>query len=113
MFREVPVQGGAQEDSEQLHPGGAPVLEPRTPSQILGVRQDVQRVEAALEQLPEIYAEVIRLGRLQRLPYKEIGVRLGGRSEDAVRKLLHRALIKLTGLVSDRSGEGHEDLRPS
>lgn len=81
-------------------------VEVRTPSHILDRRYELEAVERALAQLPENYQQVVRWARLEHLPYREIGTRLGGRSEDAVRKLLVRALIKLTALVESESKAG-------
>lgn len=103
IFREVPVSERTRSrESEAL---GVEPIEARTPSLILGLRQDVQRVEAALAKLSPLHAEVIRLARLEKLPYRTIGEQLGGRSEDAVRKLLHRALVKLSRLAGETCEE--------
>lgn len=84
-------------DSSELPLG----VESRTPSRILGNRHELDAVERALEKLPADYAQVIRWARIDRLPYRDIGERLGGRSEDAVRKLLMRALVRLSRLVEN------------
>ncbi|MBL8899216.1 MAG: sigma-70 family RNA polymerase sigma factor [Planctomycetes bacterium] len=93
----------ASEDSTARSPAELGV-EPRTPSHILDRRDELAAVERAMERLPQEYREVVRMARLEHMPYREIGERMGGRSEDAVRKLLMRAMLKLTQLVDDERG---------
>ena len=57
--------------------------------------EEAQRLEAALESLPEAQREVILLRKFEELSFAEIGARLG-RSEDAARMLLARAMTALT-----------------
>jgi RNA polymerase sigma-70 factor (ECF subfamily) len=64
-------------------------------SQVIG-KEDVQRLERALRDLPEEYREVIGLCRIAGLSRDEAGKRLGGRSAGAVRSLLNRALVALS-----------------
>jgi RNA polymerase sigma factor (sigma-70 family) len=75
-----------------------------TPSRDAVGRERLQRVAAALEQLPDDYREVIGLARVAGLPHREIAARLG-RSEPATRKLLGRALAAL----GDALGEPADD----
>ena len=59
------------------------------------VRDDLTAVvNAGIARLPEHYATVLRLRYWERLPYAEIGARMG-RSEEAVRKLWVRSLDRL------------------
>ncbi len=53
------------------------------------------RLEQALAELPEDYREIILLRRYQEFAFKEIGERLG-KSPDACRMLLARAMTALT-----------------
>lgn len=57
--------------------------------------ETVQRLERALETLDEHYREIIVLRKLEELSFKEIGERVG-KSPDACRMLLARALSALT-----------------
>ena len=59
-------------------------------------------LERVLAALPDEYREVIRLMRVENLPYSEVAERMG-RSEVAVRKLLSRALARL---VEDLTRDG-------
>ncbi|MCA8953935.1 MAG: sigma-70 family RNA polymerase sigma factor [Planctomycetes bacterium] len=75
-----------------------------TPSARALVAEEVERLEAAIEQLPEEQREVITLAHLAGLSRAEIGERMG-RSEEAVRALLHRAMARLMILL-DGDGAG-------
>jgi RNA polymerase sigma-70 factor (ECF subfamily) len=65
--------------------------------------EEVQRLEAAIDSLPEEQKEVITLAHLAGLSRADIGVQMG-RSEEAVRALLHRAKARLAILLD--TGEG-------
>ncbi len=60
----------------------------------------MEQLEQALETLDEQYREIIVLRKLEELSFKEIGKRLG-KSPDACRMLLARALTALTLKMSD------------
>ncbi len=70
------------------------VQELLTPSGELIKREELGRLEAALDRLPEDYREVISLSRLLGMPHVEIAKHLG-KSEGATRILLHRAIARL------------------
>ena len=67
----------------------------------------LQRIERAFEQMPEEYREVITLAHLVGLSRAEIAQQLG-KSEGAVRVLLHRALARMSSILSGpgTGGEG-------
>jgi RNA polymerase sigma factor (sigma-70 family) len=69
-----------------------------SPSRVAVAREELERIEAAFEQLPEDYREVVLHSRLMGLPRAEVA-RLMQRSESSVRNLLHRALAQLAGLL--------------
>lgn len=69
-----------------------------TPSRVVQAREEVARIEAAFDALPEEYREVIAMARILGLPHAEIAAHLG-RSEGATRMLLYRALEKLSELL--------------
>ena len=69
-----------------------------TPSQALRTREEVERIEAAFDQLPEHYREVITLARLAGLTHAEIAEQTG-RSEGSVRMLLYRGLEQVSELL--------------
>lgn len=74
-----------------------------SPSQAASAREDVERLEAAFDRLPEHYRDVLVEARLLGLSREEIGGRTG-RTPDAVSALLARATAKLAGLLGDPGG---------
>ena len=75
------------------------------------------RLDGAIQRLSPVHRQVISLARLEKLPLKEVASRLG-RSHEAVRQLLRRALQQLKedfgdteslGLPPRRLGEGQGD----
>jgi RNA polymerase sigma-70 factor (ECF subfamily) len=69
-----------------------------TPSEVAAAREHVERVERAFDQLTEEQREVVTLAHLVGLSRAEIGEQLG-KSEGAVRVILHRALAKIAELL--------------
>ena len=76
---------------------GEDVLEARVTSVLSGMIRDerAERLEEAMEGLSDAHREIILLRKFQELPFREIAGRLG-KSEDACRMLLARALSALT-----------------
>ena len=70
-------------------------LDATTPSAIVSKREDLARLERAIDQLKREYRDVIILTKIEGLSYKEIGERLG-KSPDAVRMLVPSAMAELT-----------------
>lgn len=71
--------------------------EPRyttTPSAIMSKREDLARLEKAIDKLRPEYREVILLAKIEELSYSQIGSRLG-KSVGAVKMLVSRATIAL------------------
>ena len=77
---------------ELLHDGGAYTA--LSPSQEAMGHEEIERLEAVLDQLSHDHREVIVLARIVHLPHADIAEQMG-RSVSAVRKLLARALAKL------------------
>ena len=76
--------------------GGAPgPIDATTPSVIMSRKEDLARLEQAIDELKPEYREVIVLTRIEGLSYQEVGNRLSKNSE-AVRKLVFRAMSALT-----------------
>lgn len=67
----------------------------QTPSQKIAMHEDLRRLETALAKLPEDYREVIIMAQYEGLSFLEIAEHVG-RSPDACRMLLVRALARLT-----------------
>jgi RNA polymerase sigma-70 factor, ECF subfamily len=83
---------------------GAAYARISTPSGKALLAEEIARLEAAIDQLPEEQREVITLAHLVGLSRAEIGVQMG-RSEEAVRSLLHRAKARLSILLDVRQAE--------
>jgi len=71
-----------------------------TPSRGLMVREEVERIEGAFSQLSEEQREVVTMAHVLGLSRAEIGERMG-KSEGAVRVLLHRALARVSKLLAE------------
>jgi RNA polymerase sigma-70 factor (ECF subfamily) len=69
-----------------------------TPGAQARAREEGERLQRALNQLPEDYRQVIELRNYERCSYEEIGQRMG-RSAEAVRKLWARAVVQLQQLL--------------
>ena len=67
-----------------------------TPSAIMSKREDLTKLAKALDALKPEYRKVIVLTKIDGLSYKEIADKLG-KSGDAVRMLVSRAIAALTG----------------
>ena len=72
-----------------------------SPSRQMMVREEIERVERAFESLPEDYREVITLAHVVGLSRAEIAEQMG-KSEGAVRVLLHRALRTVARDLGER-----------
>lgn len=72
-------------------------IDSTTPSVIMSRKEELDKLEKAIDELKPEYREVIILKRIEGLSYKEIGERLG-RSPDAIGMLLSRAMVALTSV---------------
>jgi RNA polymerase sigma-70 factor (ECF subfamily) len=80
--------------------GNAGPIEATTPSVIMSKREDLARLEKAIDVLKPEYREIIVLTKIEGLSYKEIADRLG-KSDEAVRKQVSRALEALIGIFEN------------
>lgn len=92
--KEVPLRGQGQTT------GGRPFavpepLETTTPSVIMSKREDLSKLEKAIDSLKPEYREVIILTKIEGLSYGEIGGRMN-KSADAIRMLVPSAMAELT-----------------
>ncbi|MEZ5967116.1 MAG: sigma-70 family RNA polymerase sigma factor [Planctomycetota bacterium] len=71
-----------------------------TPSRVMAAREDIARIEAAFDALPDDYREAITLHRICGLGHAEIAERMG-RSEGAVRNLVYRGMSRLALQVEE------------
>lgn len=67
-------------------------------------REEIERLEAAIDALPAEQREAITLAHLVGLSRAEIGAQMG-RTEEAVRQLLHRARARLAMLLEERPSD--------
>ena len=76
--------------------GTAGPIDATTPSVIMSRKEELDKLEKAIDELKPEHRDVIVLKRIEGLSYKEIGERLG-KSADAIGMLLSRAMVALTG----------------
>ena len=81
--------------AESEYIGSHGPIQTTTPSVILSEKEDLGKLEKAIDQLKPEYREIIILTKIEELSYQEIGQRLG-KSSDAVRMLATRAMAELT-----------------
>ena len=74
--------------------GTAGSIEATTPSVIMSRKEDLDRLEKAMDKLRPEYREVIMLAKVEELSYSQIGDRLG-KSTGAVKMLVSRARMAL------------------
>ena len=92
--KEIPLQDGSMTSNDDR----ARVFEPArntTPSVILSKKEELDKLEKAIDKLKPEYREVIIWAKIDGLSYKEIGNRLG-KSADAAGHLLLRAMVSLS-----------------
>jgi RNA polymerase sigma-70 factor (ECF subfamily) len=70
-------------------------IEATTPSAIMSKKEDLDKLEKAIDKLKSDYREVIVLAKIDGLTYKEIADKLD-KSIDSVGHLLSRAMVALT-----------------
>jgi RNA polymerase sigma-70 factor (ECF subfamily) len=96
--RDIRKEIPQQDDATTSRDDRARVFEPArntTPSVILSKKEELDKLEKAIDKLKPEYKEVIIWAKIDGLSYKEIGNRLG-KSADAAGHLLLRAMVSLT-----------------
>jgi len=91
--KEVPLGNGGRRNSSRLSGVPGPVAT-TTPSVIMSRKEDLARLEKAVDALKPDYKEVIILTKIEGIGYQEIGDR-SGKSSEAIRKLVSRAMTAL------------------
>jgi RNA polymerase sigma-70 factor (ECF subfamily) len=74
--------------------GTAGPIDATTPSVIMSRKEDLDKLEKAMDKLRPEYREVIMLAKIEELSYSQIGDRLG-KSIGAVKMLVSRAIMSL------------------
>ena len=91
--REVPL-GGYRPTTAGGFFGTPGLIEATTPSVIMSRKEDLNKLEKAIDKLRPEYREVIVLAKIEELSYSQIGDRLG-KSTGAVKMLVSRAIVAL------------------
>jgi len=92
--KELPLDGYKSTTNRRFVGSPGPI-DITTPSMIMSRREDLAKLEKAIDMVKPEYREVIVLTKIEGLSYREIGDRLS-KSDDAVRMLLSRAMASLT-----------------
>lgn len=91
--KEVPLGNGGWRSTNR--PSGVPgPIVTTTPSVIMSKKEDLARLEKAIDTLKPEYKEIVVLSKMEGLGYEEIADRIG-KSSEAVRKLASRAMNAL------------------
>ncbi len=77
------------------HPNAGLPVAATTPSAVLSLREELDKLEQAMDQLRPEYREVIMLAKIEGLTCKEIAAKLN-KSRAAVVTSLSRAIVSLT-----------------
>ena len=92
--KELPLDGYRSITNSRFVGSPGPI-DITTPSMIMSRREDLAKLEKAIDMVKPEYREVIVLTKIEGLSYREIGDRLS-KGDDAVRMLLSRAMASLT-----------------
>jgi len=91
--REIRLDDG-ERTTGRVFVGTAGPIDAITPSVIMSRKEDLDKLEKAIDQLRPEYREVIMLAKVEELSYSQIGDRLG-KSTGAVKMLVSRARMAL------------------
>jgi RNA polymerase sigma-70 factor (ECF subfamily) len=97
--KEIPLKDNAGSSQDSLIRDFSPV-DSTTPSMIVSKCEELNRLEKAMDKLKPEYKEVVTLIKIEGLSYEEAGNRIG-KSADAVRMLLARAMASLTSVFEE------------
>jgi RNA polymerase sigma-70 factor (ECF subfamily) len=90
--REVPLLGEGEREATEL----LPPADDSSPSSAAGRREEAEALQKAIARLKPHYREVIQLHHFEGLTFAQVARRMGY-SEEAVRKIWSRALLRLAG----------------
>ena len=94
IHKEIPLNDNSSTTQDTFVRVSGPV-DAATPSLIMSKKEDLNKLEKAMDKLKPEYRKVITLTKIEGLSYKEAADRLG-KGPDAVRMLLSRALAALS-----------------
>ena len=83
-----------------------------TPSRVVGGKEELTRVEQAIQTLPEAQREAVLLSRIAGLSYEEIALEKGITGA-AVRGLVARGLARLASVLGGASSDSSGPVAPS
>jgi len=92
--KEIPLNNNSSSTQDTFVGISGPV-DNTTPSLIMSKREDLNKLEKAMEKLKPEYREVITLTKIEGFTYKEAAEKMG-KGSDAVRMLLSRAITALS-----------------
>ena len=95
--RQIPLDHVAARADRPAHEADMPVAM-TTPSVVLSLREDLDKLEKAMDRLKPEYRVVIVLAKIEGLSLKEISEKLN-KSPAAVAMLLSRAIVAVTNLL--------------
>jgi RNA polymerase sigma-70 factor (ECF subfamily) len=81
-----------------------------TPSRIVALTDELTRLEAAITQLPDEYRDLIIAAKIEGRSYQELAEE-SGKTSDAIRMQVGRAMIALGKVFRRMSEDGREDER--
>lgn len=93
IHREIRLDDKEQTPGEVFVRNAVPI-KATTPSVIMSRKEDLDKLERAIDKLKPEYREVIILAKIEELSYSQIGERLG-KSIGAVKMLVSRAIMAL------------------
>jgi RNA polymerase sigma-70 factor (ECF subfamily) len=82
-----------------------------TPSRVAIAREQLARLETAVDGLSDVEREVVLGARIMGLSHAELAARVG-RSESAVRTLLCRAMARLSQILASEEADGRRARQP-
>ena len=91
--KEIPLNNMSATQDTLVRSNGP--VDTTTPSLIMSKREDLNKLEKAMDTLRPEHKEIITMIKIEGLSYKEAGEKLG-KSADAVRMLLSRAMVALS-----------------
>lgn len=97
--REIPLDNYRQANQDSFVRNFEP-MKSTTPSMIISKQEDLDKLEKAIDKLKPEYKKVIILTKIEGLSYKEVAEQLG-KSPDAVRMLLSRAIQALSNAFEE------------
>lgn len=101
--KEIPLDNRRPNTQSSFAPNISPITT-TTPSVVVSKREELDKLEWALDQLNPEHREAIILVKIEGLSYREAGDRVG-KTPDAMRMSLSRAITALTGVLGKSDGE--------